>query len=81
MSLGTSQQVVLDYVKEQDQAVTARQVGDALYDKTSSCTNQVTHSIDKIRLAWASRILRRLSALRLLRVHAVSGLKSYTIRG
>ena len=54
--LGTSQQAVLDHLK--NRCRTSGQIGDALYDSTSSCAKPYRSSV--VKTEWAGKILRSL---------------------
>lgn len=58
--LGRSQKVVYDWLKDHPES-TAREVGKALYDKTSSCSGGLygptIWPIEKVRRSWASKLL------------------------
>lgn len=67
MRLGTSQKAVFDHLKEYC-PLSAQQIGDALYTKTSSCAQygNGTGSMggrtppEEIRRMWASKLLNEL---------------------
>ena len=56
--LGTSQKAVFDWLKDHPNS-TSQDVGDAIYDTTSSCAIGYPHewSIDKVRRLWAAKLL------------------------
>jgi len=55
--LGTSQQAVLDHLSKHA-CSTSGQIGDALYDSTSSCAKPYRSSV--VKTEWAGKILRSL---------------------
>jgi hypothetical protein len=61
--LGRSQQAVYDWLKSQKEAMTAWDVGNALYDDVSMCSKKNSdysgrvQPEEKIRTRWASKIL------------------------
>lgn len=59
--IGRTQQKVLDYIRT-NPGQTIRQIGDALYDSTSSCAG-MTGTIwpkEKIRKHWAAGVVKNL---------------------
>lgn len=57
MKLGTSQQAVLEWIKEHPGS-TAQEIGDAIYDQTSACAEwQTDWSKQKVRRQWAAKLL------------------------
>ena len=66
LKLGRSQQAVYDWLKEQKEAQTAWDVGNALYDDVSSCSKKNSGygrrewPAEKIRTSWAQKVIREL---------------------
>lgn len=66
IKLGRSQQAVYDWLKAQKVAMTAWDVGNALYEDVSMCSQKNSGygkrewSAEKIRTQWASKVLREL---------------------
>lgn len=78
--LGRSQQAVCDWLKKQKVAMTAWDVGNAIYDDVSSCSKKNSRycgcrvwSDEKIRTSWASKVLRELVKNNAVRVAGAIG--------
>jgi len=67
--LGKSQRAVLEYLRDISQATGAREIGAALYEKTSSCSHFTStgSSIEKRATRWASKVLSSLKKLGLVK--------------
>jgi len=64
--IGSSQRTVLGWLQSQGSA-TAEEVGDALYESTSSCSGYIHCRQDaRVRRAWAQRILKSLEGKQLV---------------
>ena len=66
IKLGRSQQAVYDWLKKQKEAQTAWDVGNALYDDVSMCSQKNSGygkrewPAEKIRTSWARKVLREM---------------------